>query len=74
MMLKTYTQLYYYIRTANEGLDVTFGETPTDTLPYQLEPQGEAVAFANNNSGFFTLSEKGLSDVAPNLLFYRRTR
>ena len=74
MMLKTYTQLYYYTRTANEGLDVTLGENPTDTLPYQLEPQGEAVAFANNNSGFFTLSEKGMSDAAPNLLFYRRTR
>lgn len=74
LMLKTYTQLFYYTRTANEGLDVTFAKNPTDTLAYQLEPQGEAVAFANNNSGFFTLSEKGMSDEFPNLLFYRRTR
>jgi hypothetical protein len=74
LMLKTYTQLFYYTRTANEGLDVTLAKNPTDTLPYQLEPQGEAVAFANNNSGFFTLSEKGISDDIPNLLFYRRKR
>lgn len=74
MILKTYTDLYYYSRTAMEGLDVTLSKTPTDTLAYQLEPQGEAVGFANNNSGFFTLSEKGLSDQAPNLLFYRRTK
>ena len=74
MMLKTYTNLYYYNRTANETLVVTLGETPTDTLSYQFEPQGEAVAFANNNSGFFTLSEMGMSSAAPDLLFYPRTR
>ena len=74
MILKTYSQLFYYTRTPKEGLAVTMAKVPTDTLAYQLEPQGEAVAFANNNSGFFTLSEKGLSDNSPNLLYYRRTR
>ena len=72
--MKTYTNLFYYTRTAKEGLQVTLAKNPSDTLTYQLEPQGEAVAFANNNSGFFTLSEKGMSDQIPNLLFYRRTR
>ena len=74
MILKTYSQLFYYTRAPKEGLAVTMAKVPTDTLAYQLEPQGEAVAFANNNSGFFTLSEKGLSDNSPNLLYYRRTR
>lgn len=74
LIVKTYTDLFYYTRTAGEGLDVTLGKAPTDTLAYELEPQGEAVAFANNNSGFFTYSEKGLSDEAPNLLYYRRNR
>jgi hypothetical protein len=74
VILKTYTALYYYNRTAMEGLDVTLAKSPSDTLAYQLESQGEAVAIANDNSGFFTLSEKGMSDVAPDLLFYRRTR
>jgi hypothetical protein len=71
VILKTYTNLYYYSRTAMEGLDVTLAKNPTDTLAYQLEPQGEAVAIANDNSGFFTLSEKGMSSGA-DLLFYRR--
>jgi len=74
VMLKTYTSLYYYKRTAKEGLAVTLAKNPTDTLTYQLESQGEAVAFANNNSGFYTLSEKGMSDQFPNLLYYRRTQ
>ena len=74
MMLKTYTSLYYFTRNAQEGLATTLAKMPTDTLVYQLESQGEAVAFANNNSWFFTLSEKGLSDASPNLLYYRRTQ
>lgn len=74
VMLKTYTNLYYYKRTAKEGLSVTLAKNPTDTLAYQLESQGEAVAFANNNSGFYTLSEKGMSDQVPNLMYYRRTQ
>ncbi|HUQ64963.1 MAG TPA: hypothetical protein VM101_02340 [Flavitalea sp.] len=74
VIVKTYTTLFYYARIAKEGLTVTLGKNPTDTLAYQPESQGEAVAFANNNSGFFTLSEKGLSDKFPNLMYYRRTR
>ena len=73
IILKTYTNLFYYSRKAKEGLAVTLAKVPTDTLTYQLEPQGEAVAIANNNSGFFTLSEKGMVNTIPNLLFYRRT-
>ena len=74
VIMKTYTQLFYYKRTAKEGLDVTLAKSPTDTLSYQLEAQGEAVAIANDNSGFFTLSEKGMGAGYPNLVFYRRTR
>jgi hypothetical protein len=72
LILKTYTNLYYYSRAAKEGLAVTLSRNPTDTLSYQLEPQGEAVAFANNNLGFFTLSEKGMIVANADLMFYRR--
>jgi hypothetical protein len=72
VILKTYTHLYYYSRAAKEGLDITLARNPTDTLPYLLEPQGEAVAFANNNLGFFTLSEKGMVATNADLMFYRR--
>ena len=74
IIMKTYTQLYYYKRTAKEGLGVTLAKAPTDTLDYALEAQGEAVAIANDNTGFFTLSEKGMGEGFPNLMFYRRTR
>jgi hypothetical protein len=74
VIVKTYTNLFYYLRPAGEGLAVTLIKTPSDTLAYELEPQGEAVALANDNSGFFTYSEKGLSETFPNLLFYRRSR
>jgi hypothetical protein len=74
IITKTYTQLFYYNRTAKEGLGVTLAKMPTDTLGYQLEAQGEAVAIANDNSGFFTLSEKGMGSGFPNLMFYRRNR
>lgn len=74
MLLKTYTNLYYYSRNETEGIGVTLAKAPTDTLDIQLEAQGEAVALANDNSGFFTYSEKGLSSSNPDLLFYRRLR
>lgn len=74
LIVKTYTDLYYYSRAAGEGLDVTLAKAPSDTLAYQLEPQGEAVTFATDNSGFFTLSEKGISETDVPLFFYRRTQ
>jgi hypothetical protein len=74
VIMKTYTQLFYYSRTPKEGLGITLAKAPADTLDYQLEPQGEAVCFANDNSGFFTLSEKGMANTLPNLMFYKRTR
>jgi hypothetical protein len=74
VILKTYTQLFYYKRTAKEGLGITLAKAPTDTLSYVLEPQGEAVAIADDNTGFFTLSEKGMGAEFPDLIFYSRTR
>ncbi|WP_299704623.1 hypothetical protein [uncultured Pontibacter sp.] len=70
IIIKTYTGLYRYNRTAEESIDEALGKN-FEVLPYQLEPQGEAVTFANDNSGFFTLSEKGLAS-AVSLYFYSR--
>jgi hypothetical protein len=69
-ILKTYTGLFYYQQTANEPLESWLQRKPV-SLAYKIEPQGEAVTFANDNSGFFTLSEKGVSS-AVNLYFYSR--
>jgi hypothetical protein len=40
-------------------------------LPYQAEPQGEAISFAVNNSGYYTISEKALSSMVK-LYYYKR--
>lgn len=70
IIIKTYPALFYYKRAAGETIDQALRKTYI-TLPYKMEPLGEAVTFANDNSGFFTLSEKGLASTV-NLYFYKR--
>ena len=61
IIVKTYTNLYYYQRQTGESLASAIQKNFT-ILPYKIEPQGEAVTFANNNSGIYTLSEKGFGN------------
>jgi len=70
IIVKTYTNLYYYKRQTGESLASAIQKNFT-ILPYKIEPQGEAVTFANNNSGIYTLSEKGFAN-SVNLYFYQR--
>lgn len=70
IIVKTYPALYYYSRSSGETIAQSLQKTYT-TLAYQLEPQGEAVTFALDNSGFYTLSEKGLGG-AQFLYFYQK--
>ena len=70
IIVKTYTALFYY--TKNEGENIAQALQKADTvLGYELEPQGEAVGFAADDKGFFTLSEKGNSS-GQALFFYKR--
>ena len=70
IMIKTYLGLRVYQSKEPVDIPATLATTFTD-LYYHIEPQGEAVTFAADNSGFYTLSEKGLSN-AVNLYFYRK--
>jgi hypothetical protein len=70
IIVKTYTGLYYWKRTT-ETIEQTF-KKPAATLEYQLEIQGEAVGFKNDNTGFYTLSEKPALVGNVNLNFYKR--
>lgn len=70
IIVKTYLGLNYYMVGNNEPIDAALKKAPK-VIPYQLEAQGEAVAFANNNSGYYTLSEKGMSSTV-SLNFYRK--
>ncbi|MEP7258287.1 MAG: hypothetical protein ABI687_07865 [Flavitalea sp.] len=70
IILKTYTGLFYYTRKSGETIAAAL-HSAVNTLSYQLEPQGEAVAFANDNTGFYTLSEKS-SAPSVSLNFYKK--
>ena len=69
IIVKTYAGLFYYNRAGNP-IETALQTTPV-RLSYTMEPQGEAVSFASDNGGFFTLSEKGFAS-AVNLYFYKR--
>ncbi|MFT3936006.1 MAG: hypothetical protein QM726_20415 [Chitinophagaceae bacterium] len=70
IIIKTYFSLYYYKRSANESMLQTL-QKQYSLLSYLPEPQGEAICFASDNSGFYTLSEKG-SGNAQALYFYSK--
>ena len=70
LLIKTYGNIYYYKHSM--GLSIAdLVKKPQVPLSYQVEPQGEAVCFANDDAGFFTLSEKGFAPYM-NLNFYKR--
>ncbi|NDK55667.1 hypothetical protein [Pontibacter fetidus] len=69
IIIKTYNSLFYYSRTPNQSIDKTLRGNYS-ILPYNLEPQGEAVTFSVDAKGYYTLSEKAYKDEV-NLNFYK---
>ena len=55
VIIKSYDTVYRWTRTS---LDEPLFEGPFDVLPYVPEPQGEAIAWAVDESGYFTVSEE----------------
>ena len=71
VLIKTYSSLYYWKNSGNEGIGTVLSKAPVQ-LAYQQEPQGEAVCFKNDNQGFYTLSERPSFISSVNLNFYKR--
>ncbi len=71
IIVKTYSALHYWKRSTSESVEQALSR-PAVKLSYQLEIQGEAIAFRNDNSGFFTLSERPALISSVNLDFYKR--
>ncbi len=70
IIVKTYTKLFYYKR--EEGMSISDAlNGDAEELDYTIEAQGEALTFAVDNSGFYTLPEQALG-VKPALSFYQR--
>lgn len=57
IVLKNYEHVYFWRNNKGEDVTTLLMETPSE-IPYEKEPQGEAIAWATDGSGFFTLSEK----------------
>lgn len=58
IIVKNYFSLYYYKRPSGTSIPTALQQSYT-ALKYTVEPQGEAVTFALDNSGYYTVSEKG---------------
>ena len=71
LLIKTYTSLYYWKKTGNETMEAMFQKEPV-IIAYQQEAQGEGTCFKNDNSGFYTLSERPSVVSSVSLNFYRR--
>jgi hypothetical protein len=71
VLLKTLTEVYYWKRINSEPIHETLSRQPV-ILPYFKEPQGEAIAWLKDGSGYITVSEKSKANVVTKLYFYKR--
>ena len=58
IVVRTYTDISYWQRKPGETIGQTLMRQAVKSLPYELEPQGEAVCFDRDMKGYFTLSER----------------
>ncbi len=70
LLLKTYGHVYYWQRSAAQPLREVFAQRPI-RVPYIPEPQGEAVCWEANGSGYFTTSEE-FASLPAHLFYYPR--
>jgi hypothetical protein len=71
ILIKTFDKVYYWKKKKEQTVMQLLAETPV-TISYQQEPQGEAICFKSDNSGFFTLSERPSFITQVLLNFYKR--
>jgi hypothetical protein len=57
ILLKNYSNVFYWQRQNNEPIEESLKRKP-HTLPYDPEPQGEAISFHPSGNFYYTLSEK----------------
>ncbi|MFM9837054.1 MAG: hypothetical protein ACKVOQ_02255 [Cyclobacteriaceae bacterium] len=70
VLLKNYKQVYYWKNNAGLPLSKLLLTEPA-LLAYKKEPQGEAICWARDGGGYYTLSEKAEGEIGK-LLFYKR--
>ncbi len=70
IMIKTYAGIFYWKKAQTETIESALQKKGI-ALSYMPEPQGEAICFKNDGSGFLTLSEKSFA-ASVGLQFYKR--
>jgi len=70
MLIRTYGAIYHYTIPPGTNLSAAFAITP-EQLQHEAEIQGESICFATDQSGFYTISEKFLSNPV-SLNFYKK--
>jgi hypothetical protein len=70
IVIKNYRRVWYWKNPNKKPIAEVLKVKPI-MIPYDLEPQGEAIAWAQDGSGFYTLSEKK-KDKKSYLFFYKR--
>jgi hypothetical protein len=71
LLVRTYTEVRYWKRDSGQSIADALQRGNSRTLPYRVEPQGEAVCFNRDASGYFTLSERA-NAASVNLYYYAR--
>jgi hypothetical protein len=70
VLMKDYPNIYYWKREKDESITDLLKRSPIG-LPYNMEEQGEAICFASDGKGYYTISETTRRRQAE-LLFYKR--
>jgi hypothetical protein len=70
ILLKNYRRVWYWKNKEHKPLQEVL-KVKGIMIPYDMEPQGEAIAWSHDNNGFYTLSEKK-KDKKSFLYFYKR--
>lgn len=70
ILMKNYDHIYYWKNSSNKTIHELLKEMPQH-VPYEVEPQGESITWARDNSGFYTISEKN-KEKQSFLYFYER--
>ncbi len=71
LLLKDYDHIYYWKRSDQESLAELMVRKPIE-LPYEREPQGEAIGWSRDADAFYTLSESTKEKNADLIVHKRR--
>ena len=69
ILIKSYTDIFYFSRTSNQSFYDALNNEEIK-FPYITEPQGEAICWDANISGYYTLSEEADDANKPSHLYF----